>query len=124
MRTCGGCGREQLMLLPETACGNEFVWTARCGICGDWRWFHAREDRDFVRAVLETSRRRGEPGGLSVEGRREAHAAYEAGLPGCACGGRFHVVTFVSEESCLGCGRPVGEGPGGPPVEVAVRPLR
>ncbi len=125
-RTCPQCGRANLVILPEGCCGNEFVWNARCGGCGDWRWFHAREDASFVLAVRETARRRGEPGGLSPEGTREAHGAFEATLDPCPCGGRFHVVRDVLDEPCTGCGRPFREAPPptapGRPLEV--RPLR
>lgn len=105
---CAGCGRATTMLVPEACCGNEFVWHARCGGCGAWRWFHAREDVEFVRAVKETAARRGEPGGLSPEGTREAHAAFEATLPACPCGGRFHVAFELSAEPCPACGRSLG----------------
>jgi hypothetical protein len=106
-RTCASCGKANLVILPEGCCGNEFVWNARCGACGAWRWFHSREDASFVLAVKETARRRGEPGGLSPDGTREAHAAYEATLDACPCGGRFHVVRDVLDEACTGCGKPL-----------------
>jgi hypothetical protein len=122
---CAGCGRANTLVLPEASCGNEFVWQVRCGTCGGWRWFHARQDASFVLAVRETARRRGEMAGLSPEGTREAHALFEATVPPCPCGGRFHVVRSVVEEPCLGCGARLG-GPGDAsprrPVEVA--PLR
>lgn len=121
---CPGCGRPQLVLLPEAECGSEFLWTARCGGCGDWRWFHARLDADFVRSIVETAKARGEPGGLSEEGTREAHARYEALLGPCACGGRFHVVRTLDAEPCLGCGRPLGTAAGGTPRSVVLAPLR
>lgn len=116
-RACASCGRANLVLLPEGCCGSEFVWYARCGRCGEWRWFHSREDASFVLAVRETARRRGEPGGLSPGGTLEAHAAYEATLDPCPCGGRFHVVRDVLDEACIGCGRAlrearIGAGPG------------
>ena len=60
-------------------------------------------------AIKETARRRNEPGGLSPQGTLEAHAAYEATLGPCACGGRFHVVRDVLDEGCTGCGRPLRE---------------
>jgi hypothetical protein len=105
---CAGCGRGNVMLIPEGCCGNEFVWHVRCRACGAWRWFHSREDVAFGRAVRETAKRRGEPGGLSAEGTREAHAAYEATLPACGCGGRFQVAFELTAEPCTGCGRPLG----------------
>ena len=105
---CPGCGRANFLLLPEACCGNEFVWHVRCGACGGWRWFHAREDAEFARAIQETARRRGEASGLSAEGTREAHAAYEGTLPPCPCGGLFHVTFDVAREPCLACGRPAG----------------
>ncbi len=108
---CPGCARPNTMLLPEASCGNEFVWHARCGGCGAWRWFNSRQDRDFVRAVKEAAKRRGEPGGLSPEGTREAHDAFAATVDACACGGRFHVVREIMEEPCLGCGRPLRDAP-------------
>ncbi len=123
---CPSCGRGNVLLLPEAACGSEFVWHARCGGCGAWRWFHSREDASFVLAVRETARRRGEPEGLSADGTREAHAAFEATIEPCGCGGRFHVVLRIPDESCLGCGRALdaaaGRGAGGRRVSVA--PLR
>lgn len=123
---CPGCGRANTLLLPEGCCGNEFVWHARCGTCGGWRWFHAREDASFVLAVRETARRRGEPGGLSPEGTLEAHAAFESTVPPCSCGGRFHVVREILEEPCLGCGRSLKGGStlGFPKGQVDVPPLR
>ena len=96
------------MLLPEACCGNEFVWHLHCAACGGWRWFHSREDAAFVRAIRETAKRRGEPGGLSAEGTREAHAAYEATLGPCGCGGRFRVAFDLTAVSCPGCGRALG----------------
>lgn len=125
-RSCGHCGRANLLILPEGCCGNEFVWNARCGGCGEWRWFHAREDASFVLAIRETARRRGEPGGLSPEGTREAHAAFEATLDPCSCGGRFHVVWDVLHEACVGCGQPLREAPpsDGPGRPLEVAPLR
>ena len=105
---CGGCGRPAVLLVPEGCCGNEFVWHLRCGACGGWLWFHSREDAAFVRAVREAAKRRDEPGGLSPEGTREAHAAYEATLGPCGCGGRFRVAFDLGAEPCLGCGRPLG----------------
>jgi hypothetical protein len=104
-RTCPACGRANLLILPEGCCGNEFVWNTRCGTCGEWRWFHSREDASFVLAIKETACRRREMGGLSSEGTREAHAAFEATVDPCPCGGRFHVVMDVLNEPCLGCGR-------------------
>lgn len=123
---CPGCARPNPLLLPESACGNEFVWHVRCRACGAWRWFHSRQEEAFVRAVKETSRRRGEPGGLSPEGTREAHAAFEATVDPCGCGGRFGVVMAVEDVPCSGCGGRLLEGPlsadGARPVDVA--PLR
>jgi hypothetical protein len=114
------------MLIPEACCGNEFVWHARCAGCGGWRWFHSREDGEFVKAVKETARRRNEPGGLSPEGTREAHAAFEATVPACGCGGRFRVVMDVAAEACTGCGRPFGPDAigRGKRAVVEVGPLR
>jgi len=102
------------------------VWNARCGACGEWRWFHSREDASFVLAVKETARRRGEPGGLSPQGTREAHATFESTIHPCPCGGRFHVVRDVLDETCTGCGRPLREGAvsAAPSREIEVRPLR
>ena len=122
---CGGCGRSNVMLIPEGCCGNEFVWHARCGGCGGWRWFHAREDQAFVRAIKEAAARRGEPGGLSPEGTREAHAAYEATLGPCGCGGRYHVAFELTAEPCPGCGRPLSPAfiGTGKRVTVDVEPL-
>jgi hypothetical protein len=124
--SCPSCSRANTVLLPEASCGNEFVWHARCAGCGGWRWFHSREDRDFVRAVRGTARRRGEPGGLSPEGTREAHAAFEATVAPCVCGGRLRVVMEVQDVPCLGCGRPLRGAPlpegKGRPVDVP--PLR
>ena len=110
-RTCLSCGRANVVILPEGCCGNEFVWNVRCGRCGEWRWFHSREDASFVLAIKETARRRKEPGGLSPDGTREAHAAFEATLEPCPCGGRFHVVHDVLDEACIGCGRILREAP-------------
>jgi hypothetical protein len=125
-RLCTGCGRANLFILPEGCCGNEFIWNARCGACGDWRWFHAREDASFVLAVKETARRREEPGGLSPQGTQEAHAAFEATLEGCPCGGRFHVVRDVLDEACISCGRPMRDASvaPGPSRGIELRPLR
>ena len=125
-RRCPGCGRRNLIILPEGCCGNEFVWNARCGSCGEWRWFHAREDASFVLAIKETARRRSEMGGLSPEGTREAHAAFEATLDPCLCGGRFHVVRDVLDESCVGCGRAFREAStsSDPARAIEVRSLR
>jgi hypothetical protein len=122
--TCASCGRPNAVLLPEASCGNEFVWHARCGSCGGWRWFHSREDGEFVRAVRETARRRGETGGLSAEGTREAHAAFESSVDPCGCGGRFHVVLTLGQEPCLGCGKPLGAVPVAAGRRVEVSPLR
>jgi hypothetical protein len=102
---CPACSRGNTLLLPEGCCGNEFVWHARCRGCGAWRWFHSREDRLFVRAIRETAGRRDEPEGLSPEGTREAHAAYESTLDPCGCGGRYQVVMDMRDVPCLGCGR-------------------
>jgi len=123
---CPSCARANCLLLPEASCGNEFVWHARCGACGAWRWFHSRQDASFVLSVKETARSRGEPGGLSPEGTRQAHAAFEATVEPCACGGRFKVVMEVQDVPCLGCGgalrgAPLPEGKGSP---VDVPPLR
>jgi hypothetical protein len=123
---CPECSRTNTVLLPEASCGNEFVWHARCAACGGWRWFHSREDPSFVLAVKETARRRNEMGGLSKEGTREAHAAFEATVDPCGCGGRFKVVMKVQDVPCTGCGRllqdaPLPEGTGKP---VDVPPLR
>ena len=123
---CGGCGRANVMLVPEACCGNEFVWHARCGRCGAWRWFHSRQDAEFVRTIKEAAKRRGEPGGLSPEGTLEAHAAFAGTLEACACGGRFHVVREILSEPCLGCGRPLTGAPL-PEVrsrQIQVAPLR
>ena len=98
------CGRVNDLLLPVAECGSEFIWHLRCGSCGTWGWFHAREEEAFARAVRETARRRGEEGGLSEEGTHQAHVQFAEGLPACACGGRFHVVQRIEEEPCLGCG--------------------
>lgn len=123
---CPQCGRPNTLLLPEGCCGNEFLWHARCGGCGAWRWFHAREDAEFVRAVRETARRRGETEGLSPEGTREAHAAFEATVEPCPCGGRFRVVFDFREAACVGCGAALGGKPLPvvPARPVAVEPLR
>lgn len=124
---CVACGRANAMLLPEASCGNEFVWHARCGGCGGWRWFHSREDKAFIQAIRETARRRGETGGLSPEGTREAHASFESTVDPCACGGRFHVVLTLGQEPCLGCGKPleIRSHPDARRVEVAsLRPSR
>lgn len=102
--SCPGCNRPNTLLLPEASCGNEFIWHARCAECGGWRWFHSREDAAFVAAVKETARRRNEPGGLSAEGTREAHAAFEATVDPCSCGGRLRVVRDVRDQPCRGCG--------------------
>jgi ssDNA-binding Zn-finger/Zn-ribbon topoisomerase 1 len=125
-RACPSCGRTNLVILPEGCYGSEFVWNARCGSCGEWRWFHAREDASFVLAVKETARRRDEMGGLSPEGTRQAHAAFEATLDPCSCGGRFHVVRDVLDEPCVGCGRPFRDAPAGqsPGRAVDVKALR
>ena len=123
---CPACERGNTLLLPEASCGNEFVWHARCGGCGAWRWFHSRQDPAFVRAVKETARRREEPGGLSAEGTREAHDAFAATVDPCSCGGRFHVVREIMDEPCLGCGRPL-RGATLPEVrrrQFSVAPLR
>lgn len=123
---CPACARGNTVLLPEASCGNEFVWHARCGGCGDWRWFNSRQDRDFVRAVKETARRRGEPGGLSPQGTREAHEVFAATVAACGCGGRFHVVLEIMDEPCLGCGQPL-RGARFPEVrrtKIEVAPLR
>jgi len=108
---CPACARANTMLLPEASCGNEFVWHARCGGCGAWRWFNSRADRAFVHAVKETAKRRGELSGLSPEGTAEAHAAFAETVDPCACGGRFHVVREIMAEPCLGCGRPLQDAP-------------
>ena len=123
---CGGCGRPNLMLIPEGCCGNEFVWHARCGSCGGWRWFHSREDAAFVRAIREAAKRRNEPGGLSPEGTREAHAAYEATLAPCGCGGRFRVAFDLTAVPCPGCGRALGAAfiGAGKKVTVEVAPAK
>lgn len=123
---CPTCTRANLLLLPEASCGNEFVWHARCGGCGAWRWFNSRQDAAFVRAVKDAARRREEPGGLSPEGTREAHRAFAGTVDPCPCGGRFHVVGEIMDEPCLGCGRPLRDAPF-PQVrnlEVTVAPLR
>jgi hypothetical protein len=123
---CPACARQNTMLLPEASCGNEFVWHARCGGCGAWRWFNSRGDAAFVRAVRETAKRRGEPGGLSPEGTIEAHSAFAETVDACGCGGRFHVVREIMSEPCLGCGRPLGDAPF-PEVrsrQIQVAPLR
>ncbi len=123
---CPGCARPNGLLIPEGCCGNEFVWHARCRACGAWRWFHAREDASFVLAVRETARRRGERVGLSPEGTREAHAAFEATVDPCACGGRFQVVMDMRDVPCLGCGAALRQA--SVPVDrssaVEVGPLR
>lgn len=108
---CPACTRPNTMLLPEASCGNEFVWYARCGGCGAWRWFNSRQDLAFIRAVKEAAKRRGEPGGLSPEGTTEAHAVFAATVDPCSCGGRFHVVREMMREPCLGCGRPLSDAP-------------
>lgn len=123
---CPACERPNTLLLPEASCGNEFVWHARCGGCGAWRWFNSRQDRDFVRAVKDAAERRNEPSGLSPEGTREAHEAFAATVDACSCGGRFHVVREIMEEPCLGCGRPLRDAPF-PDVrnlQIQVAPLR
>lgn len=123
---CPACRRPNTMLLPEASCGNEFIWHARCGGCGAWRWFNSRQDAAFVRAVKETAKRRGEPSGLSPEGTREAHEAFAGTVDACACGGRFHVVREIMNEPCLGCGRPLRDAPF-PEVrsnQIQVAPLR
>jgi hypothetical protein len=123
---CPGCDRENTLLVPEGCCGNEFVWHVRCGGCGAWRWFHSREDTSFVMSVKETARRRDEPGGLSAEGTREAHAVFEKTVDPCACGGAFRVVFEMKEVPCLGCGRSLRDA--ALPVDrgrtVEVPPLR
>lgn len=123
---CPSCSRGNTLLLPEASCGNEFVWHARCGACGAWRWFNSRQDASFVRAVKETARRRDEMSGLSPEGTREAHAWFATTLDPCPCGGRFHVVREVMDEPCLGCGRPLqgASFPGVRGLQVSVAPLR
>ena len=121
---CASCARTNLLILPELACGNEFIWYARCGKCGTWRWFHSREDEAFVRAIRDTARRRGEMGGLSAEGTREAHAVFEARVDACPCGGRFHAVRDLRDEPCLGCGGKLGAAPGAPGHPVQVSSLR
>jgi len=123
---CPACTRANPLLLPEASCGNEFVWHARCGGCGTWRWFNSRQDAEFVRAIKEAAKRRGEPGGLSPEGTLEAHAAFAGTVEACACGGRFHVVREILSEPCLGCGRPLTGAPF-PEVrsrQIQVAPLR
>ncbi len=123
---CPSCARGNTVLLPEASCGNEFVWHARCGGCGAWRWFNSRQDRDFVRAVKEAAQRRGEWSGLSPDGTREAHEAFAATVGACACGGRFHVVREIMDEPCLGCGRSL-QGARFPEVrrtQIQVAPLR
>jgi hypothetical protein len=102
---CPACAKLNTLLLPEASCGNEFVWYARCGGCGGWRWFHSRQEAAFVLAVKETARRRDERSGLSLQGTREAHAAFEATVDPCPCGGRFHVALEILDEPCVGCGR-------------------
>lgn len=123
---CPVCERSNTLLVPEGCCGNEFVWHARCDCCGVWRWFHAREDQSFVLAVQETARRRREPGGLSPEGTREAHAVFEKTVDPCPCGGTFRVIFEMKEVPCLACGRTLREA--ALPVEqgrtVDVGPLR
>ncbi|HZE95407.1 MAG TPA: hypothetical protein VE981_00110 [Planctomycetota bacterium] len=123
---CRGCGRGNIMLLPEASCGNEFVWHARCSGCGEWRWFHSRQDAPFVRAVKDAALRRGEPGGLSPEGTREAHEAFASTVDACPCGGRFHVVREILDEPCLGCGRTLKDAalPKVRRREIDVPPLR
>ena len=124
--TCPACARGNTMLLPEASCGNEFVWHARCGGCGAWRWFNSRGDAAFVRAVKETALRRDERSGLSPEGTREAHEAFAATVEPCPCGGRFHVVREIMDEPCLGCGRSL-QGtpfPDAKNLQVAVASLR
>ena len=123
---CPACARGNTMLLPEASCGNEFVWHARCGGCGAWRWFNSRADRDFVRAVKDTAKRRGELGGLSPEGTREAHDAFATTVDACACGGRFHVVREIMDEPCLGCARPLKDAafPDVRRTQIQVAPLR
>jgi hypothetical protein len=108
------CGRTNEALLPVAECGAEFVWNVRCGSCGAYAWFHAREDRAFAEAILETRRRRGEEA-LSEEGTREAHRLFADRLAPCACGGRRHVVRRVEDEPCVACGRPLREGRWPPP---------
>jgi hypothetical protein len=123
---CPACAHGNTLLLPEASCGNEFVWHARCGGCGAWRWFNSRQDVSFVRAVKETARRRDELSGLSPEGTREAHDAFAATVEPCACGGRFHVVREIMDEPCLGCGRSL-QGAPFPAVkslQISVPPLR
>lgn len=102
------CGRANDVLIPAPECGTEFVWNLRCRSCGAFAWFHAKRDRAFVDAVVATRKRRGEADGLSEEGTREAHAAYAATLPACACGGRRSVVRKWEDEPCLACGRALG----------------
>ena len=123
---CPACQRGNLLLLPEASCGNEFVWHARCGACGAWRWFNSRQDAAFVRAVKETARRRDEMGGLTPEGTIEAHASFAATVDPCPCGGRFRVVREILDESCLGCGASLREArfPARRGGQVQVEPLR
>jgi hypothetical protein len=123
---CPACSRGNRMLLPEASCGNEFIWHARCGGCGSWRWFNSRADRNFVRAVKDAARRREEPSGLSAEGTREAHEAFAETVEACACGGRFHVVREIMDEPCLGCGRPLKDArfPEVRNAQIEVEPLR
>jgi len=123
---CPACARGNSLLLPEASCGNEFVWHARCGGCGAWRWFNSRADAAFVRAVKQTAKRRDEMSGLSPEGTLEAHAAFAETLDLCPCGGRFHVVREILDEPCLGCGATL-KGAKLPEVrrqQVQVPPLR
>ena len=77
-----------------------------------------------MRAVLEAAKRRGEPGGLSDEGRREADAAFESTIPASSCGGRFHVVRSLEAEPCTGCGRALRDSIAGAAEAVDVPPLR
>ena len=123
---CPACARGNTLLLPEASCGNEFVWHARCGGCGIWRWFNSRQDASFVRSVKQTARRRDEMSGLSPEGTREAHAAFADTIDPCPCGGRFRVVREIMDETCVGCGAPLrgASSPGVRRQEVQVEALR
>ena len=121
---CPACAKPNTLLLPEASCGNEFVWHARCGGCGGWRWFHSRQEASFVLAVKETARRRDEWSGLSPQGTREAHAAFEATVDPCPCSGRFHVVLEILDEPCVGCGKPLRSAlPGVCRLQVTVNSL-
>ena len=99
-----GCGKKNELLLPEVECGTEMIWYLRCGGCGGFGWFHAGQERAFRNAIRDAAERRGEPGGLSEKGTREAHESFAESLPECGCGGRFHVVRLMEEEPCLQCG--------------------